>query len=170
VTVALTYPEDGATREDRAALPDGYRHVRRRMRVGSGPAAFDSLAAGMRTWGIHRGAGLPVRAEGPPGPERVFHTGLSLGPVRLWAPCRIVWLADEPRRFGYGFGTLPGHPERGEEAMIATLGGDGDVWFEIRAFSRPATWYARLGGPVGRFVQDRVTDRYVAAAQRLAAG
>ena len=29
------------------------------------------------------------------------------------------------------------------------------------AFSLPATWWGRLGAPVGRRVQDRITDRYV---------
>jgi uncharacterized protein (UPF0548 family) len=165
----MTYPEVGATRDEGAALPAGYRHVRRRLRVGRDRSAFDALVAGMRTWGIHRGAGLGVREEGPPALGRDFASGLGVGPLRLWSPCRIVWLADEPDRYGYGFGTLPGHPERGEEAMLAELDADGDVWFTVRAFSRPVAWYARLGGPVANLAQDWVTDRYVAAARRLAA-
>jgi uncharacterized protein (UPF0548 family) len=166
--VALTYAEVGATRED-TGLPAGYRHVRRRRRVGAGRAAFDALAAGMRAFQVHRGAGMAVRAEGPATVGRVFTSGLGIGPFRLWAPCQIVWLADEPDRYAYGFGTLRGHPMSGEEAMLASLEADGSVWFAIRAFSRPVAWYARVGGPLRSVAQDRVTDRYVAAAGRLAA-
>jgi uncharacterized protein (UPF0548 family) len=165
--MTLPYPEVGATR-DEGALPAGYRHVRRRHQVGQGRPSFDALAAGMRAFEVHRGAGMGVRAVGPPSVGWAFETGLGVGPLRLWAPCRIVWLADEPDRYGYGFGTLPGHPMRGEEAMEASLDADGSVWFVIRAFSRPGTWYAGVGGPLRNLAQDRITDRYVAAAARLA--
>ena len=69
----------------------------------------------------------------------------------------------EPDRVGFAYGTLPGHPERGEELFAVSLGDDDHVRLEVRAFSRPATWWVRLGAPVGRRVQDRITDRYVAA-------
>jgi uncharacterized protein (UPF0548 family) len=78
-----------------------------------------------------------------------------------------VWVVDEPGRYGFGFGTLPGHVETGEEAFLLTTSPDGEVWFEVRAFSRPAKWWVRLGAPVARLVQSRVTDRYAAAMQGL---
>lgn len=37
----------------------------------------------------------------------------------------------------------------------------GEVWFVLRAFSRPATWFARLGAPITRRVQQRIADVYV---------
>jgi uncharacterized protein (UPF0548 family) len=41
---------------------------------------------------------------------------------------------------------------------------DGDIIrLDIVAFSRPARWYSRLGAPVSRLVQDRITLRYLAA-------
>lgn len=164
--MSLTYPDVGATETDQ--LPAGYRHVRRRAEVGAGPAAFAALAEGMRDWGIHRGAGHAVRTAGAPAVGQAFDFGIGVGPLRLWASCQVVWVRDESDGYGYGFGTLPGHPARGEEAFVATLDADGRVWFETRAFSQPATWYARLGGPATRRFQDWVTDRYVAAARRLA--
>ena len=97
----------------------------------------------------------------------VFQSGSGIGRLRLWVPCRVVWVRDEPDTYGYGFGTLPGHPEHGEEAFLVSHDTAGRAWFEVRAFSRPATWYARLGGPVTRRFQDRVTDRYVSAARSL---
>jgi uncharacterized protein (UPF0548 family) len=162
----LTYPEVGETRTE--PMPAGYRHVRRHAIVGQGRAAFAAVRAGMLDFQIHRGAGMRVRAAGPPALDATFDTGIGLGPLRIWAPCRFVWYSDEELEFGYGFGTLPGHPARGEESFLATLRGD-DVHFTIRAFSRPATWYARLGGPLATLMQDRVTDRYLVAARRLVA-
>jgi uncharacterized protein (UPF0548 family) len=163
LTPPFTYSDVGRTSPG-AELPAGYRHVLRRARVGSGEPAFAAVASSMREWGIHRGAGLRVRADGPPAEDVRFATGIGVGPLRLWVPCRVVWVCDEPRRYGYGFGTLPGHPARGEEAFLVTRAADDEVWFEVRAFSRPASWYARLGRPAANLLQDRVTDRYAAAA------
>jgi uncharacterized protein (UPF0548 family) len=159
--MTVTYPEVGATRT--GELPPGYRHVHRRTAVSD----LAPVAAGMRAWGIHRGAGLAVRAPGEPAVGMVFQSAARVGPLRLWVPCQVVWVRDEPDGYGYGFGTLPGHPERGEEAFLVTRDAEGRVWFEVRAFSRPATWFARLGGPVTRRFQDRVTDGYVSAARNL---
>ncbi|QIG43135.1 DUF1990 family protein [Nocardioides anomalus] len=62
--------------------------------------------------------------------------------------------------------TLSGHPEVGEEAFLAERDADG-TWVHVRAISRPGTWYARLGGPAGRFAQRLVTERYLRAAGQL---
>jgi uncharacterized protein (UPF0548 family) len=164
--VDLTYREIGGTGSD--LLPDGYRHVRRHAIVGRGAAAFAAVRAGMLDYQIHRLAGMRIEASGPPALDATFRTGIGLGPVRIWAPCRFVWYQAEESDFGYGFGTRPGHPERGEEAFLVTLKGD-EVHFTIRAFSRPSAWYARLGGPLTTFVQERATDRYLDSARKLAA-
>ncbi|GHH40792.1 uncharacterized protein (UPF0548 family) [Streptomyces candidus] len=56
---------------------------------------------------------------------------------------------DEERRAGFGYGTLPGHPECGEEVfLVETDQADGSVWLTVRAFSRPVAWYARAAGPL----------------------
>jgi uncharacterized protein (UPF0548 family) len=58
-------------------------------------------------------------------------------------------VVDEPHRFGFAYGTLPGHPESGEEAFVIDDTDQGVV-FQIVAFSRPAAALARLGTPVSR--------------------
>jgi uncharacterized protein (UPF0548 family) len=109
-----------------------------------------------------------VRTEAPRvGLGVEFASGIGAGPLRLWVPCLIVWVVDEPDRYGFGFGTLPGHVETGEEAFLLSTDAAGDVWFDVRAFSRPAKWWVRIGAPVARMVQARVTDRYAAAMQGL---
>ena len=75
---------------------------------------------------------------------------LGVGPLALRAPVRIVYLVDEPARAGFAYGTLPGHPEQGEEAFMITMDDAERVRFDIVAFSRPATRMARTSGPIGR--------------------
>lgn len=79
-------------------------------------------------------------------------------------------MIDEPARSGFAYGTLPGHPESGEEAFIVDIDEADEVWFTVRAFARPGTLLARISGPLGRGVQRLVTRRYIAAMRRLSAG
>lgn len=165
--MTFTYPEVGRTRD--GDLPPGYRHVRRDDVIGHGEQAFHRVREGMRGWRIHHLAGLRVRCDAAvPDVDVVFSAGLGLLNLRLWVPCRVVWVRDDEVAYGYGFGTIPRHPERGEEAFEVTLDRRGTVRFSIRAFSLPASWYAKLGGPITTLLQDRVTDRYLRAARKLA--
>jgi hypothetical protein len=38
----------------------------------------------------------------------------------------------------------------------------------IRAFSRPGGALTKIAGPIGQWVQDRLTNRYLSAAERIA--
>nr|WP_198962426.1 DUF1990 domain-containing protein [Glutamicibacter sp. BW78] len=171
----LTYTDFGLTELGRA--PAGYRTVRRRARVGNGEDAFRRLADGILGWEMHRGAGLRVPEETPraaPGVRVV--SGMGAGPVRLPAPCRVLWSQEPeaadpttgPRRAGFGYGTLQGHPVAGEEAFTAVLDDDGTVWFEVLAYSRPANWLMRAAAPVTQRTQEWVTRAYFRSAERLA--
>jgi uncharacterized protein (UPF0548 family) len=158
--VSFTYPEVGGTAGE---LPAGYQHLRASRVVGSGRELFDRCAETVMTWGVQRGAGLLVVPGDRVAVGSEHKVGLRLGPFRTWAPCRVVYVVDEPSRKGFAYGTLPGHPERGEESFVVSIDDDGLVEFEVTAFSRPATWFARLGGPVTKLVQRRVTWRYLDA-------
>jgi uncharacterized protein (UPF0548 family) len=86
------------------------------------------------------------------------------------APCRVVYTVDEPNRRGFAYGTLPGHPESGEEAFMVELDPDGDeVSLTVKAFSRPASRLARVSGPLSHKIQHLITDRYFRALRDLAA-
>lgn len=75
-------------------------------------------------------------------------------------PARVVYVIDEPLRKGFAYGTLPGHPETGEEAFIVEYRDDDSVWLTIRAFSRPSSWIFWLGYPLVRLMQAIYTARY----------
>jgi hypothetical protein len=111
---------------------------------------------------------LPARGDAQGGADVV--ATVRLGPVFVVAPCRVVYVTDSPGRFGFAYGTLPGHPERGEEAFHVIRSEDGTVAFEIVAFSRPASTMARLGGPLSRMVQSRTTRRFLDGVLKYAAG
>jgi uncharacterized protein (UPF0548 family) len=156
----FTYPEVGATA---GMLPSGYQYLVASRIVGTGQALFDECAETVLNWGIQSGAGLKVANPGRVLAGGENRLGLFWGPFKTWANCRVVYVVEEPNRKGFAYGTIPGHPESGEESFIVSLMPSGDVVFEIRAFSKPARWFARLGGPAIRLLQQHVTWRYLDA-------
>ena len=154
----LTYSEVGATARD---LPAGYRHVRLSHRIGTGRPRFEQAAAAVLRYGMLRGAGLRVTAS-----TEVAQVGSDvlgrLGP--FVAPCRVVYVVDEPNRRGFAYGSLPGHAVRGEEMFRVRYDpADDAVYSEVIAFSEPATWWSRLGAPLLSVVQQAVSRRYLRA-------
>lgn len=156
--LALTYPEVGATADE---MPAGYHHIRKSSVIGRGRERFEQAAADGMRWGMLRGAGLRVEAAAPTaavGADVLVH----LGPVA--APCRVVYVVDEPDRRGFAYGTLPGHAESGEELFLVRFDPSTEnVYAEVAAFSKHATWWSRLASPVTSAVQRYVTDRYLRA-------
>ena len=157
----LTYGQIGATA---TALPSGFQHDHRHEVIGRGRQHFAGASETLQSWQMHRRAGLIVAASGPVAqPDALVVLGLGIRPIRLWAPCRVVYTVDEERRRGFAYGTLRGHPASGEESFVVELHDDGRVSFTVTAFSRPARWFSRLGGPLTRQAQRFVTGRYVRA-------
>jgi uncharacterized protein (UPF0548 family) len=158
-----TYPEVGASRDEE--LRAGYHHVRMTERIGDA-AAYERAVTGLRTWVAHEGAGLRIYPKDPLAPGATVIAVTSIGPMQMAAPCRVVEIFKEPDSFGFSYGTLPGHPERGEESFVLERR-DGATYFTIRAFSKPVDPLARMAGPIGRAVQRSVTRRYIRALRRF---
>jgi uncharacterized protein (UPF0548 family) len=92
---------------------------------------------------------------------------LGIGRFGLRAPCRVVYVLDEPERIGFAYGTLPGHPTSGEELFAVEYDGDSDVVYGVvTAFSRPANRYLRLGGPLAVPAQRAAAVAYLAVLRR----
>ncbi len=158
----LTYPEVGGSAGE---LPAGYRHITVGRTLGTGRGRFETVVERLMTWDMHRRAGLLIDHTPPTvaiGQVAVVSI-LLLGQLPIGAPVRVVALDDHPRMQGFAYGTLQGHPESGEEQFLIHHDADDTVRATIRAFSRPARWYTKLGAPLARQIQDRTTNRYLDA-------
>jgi uncharacterized protein (UPF0548 family) len=152
------------------APPAGFRGHRYAATLPPRHDAFPLAVDGLRRWAAHGHAGLTVAPSSPPAVGATVAIAAPLGPLTAVAVCRIVAVVDEPGRYGFAYGTLPGHPERGEESFVVERGAELDVVvFHIVSVSTPAERLARLGGPVTRLVQRRTTRRYLDGLARFVA-
>jgi len=168
-SLPFSYTGIGATR-DGGDAPPGYDRDHNRQRLGRGEAAFAAARDAIRTWrmfppplAVIEPAGIPI-AEGEV-------AGVLVRAFGLWFlnAARIVYVLDEPRRFGFAYGTLPGHAERGEERFLVEWLADDTVWYDVAAFSRPRYWAARLAYPLARRLQRRFAHLSKAAMARAVA-
>lgn len=162
----LTYAEVGATCS--ARLPPGYHHIDQSTTVGTGQRTFDLLADAVLSWRLQRTAGFVVATT---------HARVTVGatvlnclgaPLGLVAPCRVVEVIHDQQRPGFSYGTLPGHPLRGEERFTVELDEAGRVVLRIRSFSTP-TGLAGTVPALARAGQRAVNRRYAKAARRIVA-
>ena len=165
MTTEFTYPDVGASAA--AGLPGGYHHLFRTRTIGSGREDFVRAAEQLAGWEMHRRAGIMVSRATPRAAAGVeVLLGLGVGPLKIGAPCRVVYVIDDERERGLAYGTLPGHPESGEERFSVVWRQDDAVEMHLRAFARPATWWSGLGGPVARRVHRGITRKYLRALDR----
>jgi uncharacterized protein (UPF0548 family) len=161
-----TYDEVAATAHP-DQLPEGYHRVHAARVVGAGAEAFAAAVDGVRRWQLHRRQGYRVAPGDPPVEVgTVVAVDVPLAALHVIATCRIAWVVDEPDRFGFGYGTLPIHPESGEEAFVVERDphdAAGTVRLVINAFSRPRHPLVRLAGPMARRQQARATQGYLDA-------
>ena len=167
---ALTYPDPGITRDGRA--PRGFVTDHNRVVLGQGETVFECALAALRRWAMFDIPWLalnPRAAPIEPG-ETVAVIPRHFGFVSINL-CRIVYVVDEQTpqatRFGFGYGTLPGHVGRGEERfLIEWQHADDSVHYDIFAVSRPGNILTRLGYPVMRLMQRRFARASKAAMVR----
>lgn len=147
----FTYAEVGATN---ATPPAGYNLDHNRIQLGHGEATFRAAVEALKLWrhfelgwvaivprGVRVEAGATVAVK-----ARAFGT---------WSlsAARVVYVIDESRRFGFAYGTLPDHVEKGEERFLVEWREDDSVWYDIFAFSRPQHPLVKLSAPLARRLQ-----------------
>jgi uncharacterized protein (UPF0548 family) len=60
------------------------------------------------------------------------------------------------KRYGFAYGTLEEHMERGEERFSVEWNRvDDSVWYDLYAFSKPRHRLAQIGYPLSRILQKR---------------
>jgi uncharacterized protein (UPF0548 family) len=156
----LTYSEVGATAA--GELPPGYGHLAASAQIGTGRERFEQAADAVMHWGMQRGAGLRVQANSEIVEVSAVVVVKMMGFLR--APCRVVYVIDEPDIRGFAYGTLPGHPESGEERFAVRHDPNTSaVLAEVTAFSRPGTWWSKAGRPFVSVAQRTIAQRYLRA-------
>jgi uncharacterized protein (UPF0548 family) len=117
-------------------------------------------------WAVHREAGLSVVADGPieVGTNVAMSAPLPIGFVDV--TCRLVAVIDEASSCGFAYGTLPVHPETGEEAFLVVRDRD-EVRFDVQAVSAPRHPLGRLVPPIAGRLQDAAVKRYLSAMTKL---
>jgi uncharacterized protein (UPF0548 family) len=165
----LAYAPVGATGSEE--LPPGYGHGRYATVIGHGPEVLARAVEALHAWQPQRGAGLTVAATGAVavGTTLAFAAPMPVG--YIVGTGRVVAAEPAPGGgFTYAYGTLPHHPERGEERFSVRADDTGAVHFDIVVFWRPHFWLARLGGPITRHLQAQATRRYLATMQSIGGG
>jgi uncharacterized protein (UPF0548 family) len=69
------------------------------------------------------------------GTTAVMH--FALGPFKVTAPVKVVYVLDEPGKVGFAYGSRHGHPARAEQLQYVEMEEDGSVWLTIRSISAP---------------------------------
>lgn len=166
---SFSYSEAGASLE---RTPPGYTVDHNRVHLGQGSDVFRQAIASLRAWRMFDlgwveliPTSTPIQA-GETVAILVRHFGFwSLNAARL------VYAFDEPRRFGFAYGTLLDHAEQGEERFsVEWRTEDDSVWYDILAFSRPRQWQARVARSLSRALQRRFARDSMAAMRRAVRG
>lgn len=165
--VGFSYAEVGATRIE---APAGYQVNGERFELGSGLGAFERARLALRQWRMFEMGWLELCWPDAP-IARGSTVAVLAHHLGFWSlhVARIVYVIDEPRRFGFAYGTLAEHAESGEEWFGVEQRDDDSVGYEIRAFSREKHPLAKIGYAFTRSLQRRFRSDSGRAMQRAVA-
>lgn len=171
----FNYAEVGASKHAAGTLPSGFEVDHNRICLGKGEAAFSAAVAALRHWKMFELGWVRLCW-----PDASIEAGTVVAVLAnhfgFWSlhSARIVYLLDEydsaVHRFGFAYGTLPAHGERGEERFSIEWHHDDDsVWYDLFAFSQPSAFLAKLGRPWVRRLQRRFAQSSLQAMARATA-
>lgn len=165
----FSYAEVGASRKQ--SPPAGYPINYYRGMLGTGDKTFEHAVSAMRSWEMYNLSWTKLCWPETPIKEGEVVAVLAQH-LGLWSlnACRIIYTLQEDgdsRRYGFAFGTLPGHVEEGEERFTVEWDSNSNtVWYELFAFARPKPLLAQLGYPLVRLIQRRFARNSFGAMKR----
>jgi len=170
--LGFSYSAVGATA---TIPPTGFDVDHTRIKLGEGEPVFHSARAALQRWEQFRLGWVEAWS-----PDTAIEAGDIVAvmghAIGLWwlNSCRIVYVVDDPGpipKFGFAYGTLPGHVESGEERFLIEWDrAENSVWYDILAFSRPNHFLTRLGYPFVRRKQARFRRESAAAMLKAVRG
>ena len=153
----FSYSDVGATRGE---SPAGYNVDHNRIQLGKGMPVYQRAVAALRRWRQFELGWVSIAPRGVK-IEKDATVAVKAWACGMWSlnACRVVYVVDEAKpltRFGFAYGTLPDHIERGEERFLIEWNQtDDSVCYDILAFSQPRHPLVRLGFSVARMMQKR---------------
>ena len=124
--------------------------------LGTGDVVWEAAKEAIRQWKMFPGGWAYVTPN--PLPIQINEVvAMAARVLGVWwlNSCRIVYVLDNERQFGFAYGTLPSHAECGEELFMVEKSAGGEVRYVLKAFSKPRHWMARLAYPLARAYQQK---------------
>jgi uncharacterized protein (UPF0548 family) len=176
----FSYEPTGGTRHV-SPVQSGWNTDRARALLGQGESSFQRAKHSIDHWHMFPAEVASIGCPHAPQEGQNVAVLYWAAPIHVWLlmAARVIYVFSESferggkrvEQFGFGYGTLPDHPERGEERfMVEWDHNDDNVWYDLLAVSQPAHWLARLGYPYTRYEQGRFRRLSCAAMQRAVAG
>lgn len=161
----FTYPDAGNWS---APASDNYKIDHHRVRLGEGLPHFQQAREAIKRWEMFNIGWLDLCW-----PDAPIQSGSVVAVLAnhlgFWSlnACRIVSVIDDDRTYGFTYGTLPDHAERGQERFSVEWRQDDDsVWYDILAYSQPNQVLSRLGYPIARLLQKQFARDSMLAMRR----
>jgi uncharacterized protein (UPF0548 family) len=135
--------------------------------LGSGEAVWQSAKQALQNWAQFPKPWTDIEPKAPLQQGEVVAVLFRIFGIWFINSARIVYTIDESKRYGFAYGTLPGHVEKGEECFWIERNEQGEVSYHIRAFSQPAYWLVWLGYPAARYFQRQFVKQSLAHLKKL---
>jgi len=150
---SFTYDDVG---EPNRTPPLNFTVDHNRVEIGRGEKPFQTAIDALKNWKqfdlgwvsiVPAGVKLEVGAT----------VAVKVHALGTWSlnAARVIYLIEEPRKFGFAYGTLADHVESGEERFSVEWLADNSVWYDIFAFSRPRHPLVKINLPLARMLQKR---------------
>ncbi len=162
----LSYEFVGCTREKQPVARRGWNIDHHRVLLGHGSEIFDRACTAIDAWRMFPPQMTAVFGHAVPREKLMVAVLYKASVLPLWLlmPARVVYTIGDTitrdghmiERYGFAYGTLPDHPERGEERFLVEWNrADDTVHYDLLAVSQPRHLLARLAFPFARHEQAR---------------
>lgn len=166
--LAFNYSEQGnAVKDD---FPPGYDHDRNEREIGQGQSVFVACKKAIQSYEHFPSAWAFACPESDNPPHAGQNVSVIFFQLGLWwfNGSRVIDVLDEPNYYGFSYGTLSSHVEKGEELFYVRIDEKGKVFYGIKAYSWPSFWGARLFKPYARWQQRRFVADSIETMKRIA--
>jgi uncharacterized protein (UPF0548 family) len=151
--------------------PAGCAVDRNRVQLGAGAETWEKAVAAMRRWEMFNVGWLQLCW--PSAPIAVgTAVALVISHLKFYSlnASRIVYVVDEDksiRRFGFAYGTLKAHSEKGEERFLIEWNREtNQVFYDLFSFSEAGNILVKAAYPIARQLQKKFAQDSLAAMKK----